>query len=329
MGLSTPVRGNLRWDVASLATASCAHGTLVHEALLYRDIDEYVEGTLRFLQRGLEAGEPMMVAVPGPHLDALRGALHGDAKRIRFVDMTALGRNPGRIIPALHDWIGTQGRRPVRFVGEPIWPGRRVSETVEATRHESLLNLAFAETEAAILCPYDAGGLHADVLADAERTHPVLVVDGEPRASRRYTDPSVIYAAADWELPAATGPVRTTRITRDLCAARRFLRASVDNEAAMDPERLNDLLLAVNEATTNAVVHGRGPCLLSVWQADGHLVCEITDGGRIGDPLVGRRRPASGSLGGRGLWMINQLCDLVELRPGPRGTTLRLHMSLA
>jgi hypothetical protein len=29
---------------------------------------------------------------------------------------------------------------------------------------------------------------------------------------------------------------------------------------------------------------------------------------------------------GRGLWLINQLCDLVELRSDGSGTTLRMHV---
>jgi hypothetical protein len=33
--------------------------------------------------------------------------------------------------------------------------------------------------------------------------------------------------------------------------------------------------------------------------------------------------------GGLGLWMVNQLCELVEVRTDPRGTTVRLHMTVA
>ena len=33
-------------------------------------------------------------------------------------------------------------------------------------------------------------------------------------------------------------------------------------------------------------------------------------------------------LGGQGLWVVNQVCDLVELRSGRTGTTVRLQMRL-
>jgi len=64
-------------------------------------------------------------------------------------------------------------------------------------------------------------------------------------------------------------------------------------------------------------------------ERDGDVVCEVTDGGRLDDPLAGRRTPAPSEPGGRGLWLMNQLCDLVELRATAAGVTLRLHMALA
>ena len=33
-------------------------------------------------------------------------------------------------------------------------------------------------------------------------------------------------------------------------------------------------------------------------------------------------------LGGNGLWLVNQVCDLVQARTGQAGTTTRLHMRL-
>jgi anti-sigma regulatory factor (Ser/Thr protein kinase) len=29
--------------------------------------------------------------------------------------------------------------------------------------------------------------------------------------------------------------------------------------------------------------------------------------------------------GGRGLWIVNQLCDLVQIRSAPSGTVVRVH----
>jgi hypothetical protein len=38
-------------------------------------------------------------------------------------------------------------------------------------------------------------------------------------------------------------------------------------------------------------------------------------------------RPAPDALdGGRGLWVVHQTCDRVQIRTGPAGTTVRVHM---
>ena len=57
------------------------------------------------------------------------------------------------------------------------------------------------------------------------------------------------------------------------------------------------------------------------------MICEVRDRGRLDQPLAGRasaraRRP----VGGWGLWLANQLCDLVQLRTLPDGNVVRLHL---
>jgi anti-sigma regulatory factor (Ser/Thr protein kinase) len=68
--------------------------------------------------------------------------------------------------------------------------------------------------------------------------------------------------------------------------------------------------------------------VLRIWQEPGALICEVDDEGHIHDPLVGRVRPDTEEYGGRGMWLVNQLCDLVQLRSFPTGTVARLHMWL-
>ena len=98
------------------------------------------------------------------------------AQAVRLVDMTELGRNPSRIIPAIRDWLDGHGPQPARFVGEPVWPGRSAAEAAESVRHEALLNLAFADTPAfRLVCPYDTGALDAGVIEHARTTHPAVV----------------------------------------------------------------------------------------------------------------------------------------------------------
>ena len=116
----------------------------VHPALLYRDDEEYLDGTVPFIRAGLAAGEPVAVAVPGRNLELLRTALGADTDRVVMRDMTVAGRNPGRIIPTvLLAFAGAHPGRRVRIIGEPIWAGRSAVEYPACAQHEALINAAF------------------------------------------------------------------------------------------------------------------------------------------------------------------------------------------
>ncbi|HEU0088557.1 MAG TPA: sensor histidine kinase [Pseudonocardiaceae bacterium] len=317
---------------------SIAHapGTgLVHEALFYRDADEYVAGIETFLREGLELAEPVLVAVPGSHLDVLRSALGSEAQRARFVDMAKVGRNPGRIIPpVLYAFAQEHPGGRVRIVGEPIWPGRTPAEYRAALQHEALINIALAEQAATILCPYDRWGLADGALADARRTHPVLIEDGLREPSADYCDPRVVADGSYKMLPEPPewwGDMLVFSSAADLRVVRQFVEG-LALRAGLRSGRVSDLCLAVNEVATNTLLHTGEPGILSIWQDPDTecLVCEISDSGQLDNRLVGRIPPAEFEAHGRGLILVNTLCDLVEMPTGRigAGTTIRLHMAL-
>lgn len=299
----------------------------VHQALFYAGEDEYVAGCREFVGTGLDQDEPILIAVPREKHGMLRSGLNGRAERAEFIDMSELGRNPSRIIPVVREWSdGHRGRR-CRFIGEPIWPGRSPSEMVEATRHEALLNLALGDSAISVLCPYDASGLDPRVIADAERTHPELWRCGDYVASSGYADPMSIWCSTEWRLHEPRAEVTKIPLGQDLAALRRLVQ-NYSRLAGLGIPRSSDLVLAVNEVATNSLRYGGSEGELRMWLEGNRLVCEISDRGRLKDPLVGRRRPEPNSASGRGLWLVNQVCDLVELRPGDSGTTVRLHIDI-
>ena len=110
-----------------------------------------------------------------------------------------------------------------------------------------------------------------------------------------------------------------------LSALRGFIQGRAE-KAGLDDERVDDLVYAVNEVVTNSICHGEGRARVSVWTEDRAVVCEVRDRGWIRDPLAGLVAPRADTISGRGLWLVNQLCDLVQLRSSPAGTTLRLHI---
>jgi len=294
-----------------------------HCALFYRDSEEYLGGISNFIAPALDAGEPVAIAIPGPRkLDLVREALGGHTADVELLDMAEVGRNPGRIISAIQGIIDRRGGR-LHYVGEPIWPGRSAEEIREATRHEALINLAWPGEGVRVLCPYDGAGLDEAILRDAELTHPGVVRDGNHAPSPSYCGP---VPPAGCEEPLPDPPPGSVTIPFDGGELGQ-IRALVAEQAAMAGlrrERAAELVLAVNELTTNSVKHAGTGGRLHLWSKPGELICQVQDGGRIADPMAGRRRGLPG-IGGFGLWMVNQLCDLVEVRTGAAGSIVRVH----
>jgi anti-sigma regulatory factor (Ser/Thr protein kinase) len=300
-----------------------------HEALMYGTPDELLAGAVPFVEAGLVADEPVLVAVPPASMDPIRSALGASAEQVVFVDMTEAGRNPGRIIPGvLHSFVSRHAPHRVRVIGEPVWAGRSAVEYPACVQHEALINLAFAESDAVILCPYDARRLAETALADAERTHPVITTGDGSRASTAYAAPHTVVAAFNRPLAdPATPPATLIFDADDLPAVRRFVGEHA-GRAGLAANRIADLEVAVNEVATNAVIHGGGPGTLRIWPERGGLVCEVSDPGPLTDPLAGRIPPGMDSEHGRGLLLVNYLCDLVRVHTDLSSTTIRLHMRI-
>jgi anti-sigma regulatory factor (Ser/Thr protein kinase) len=306
---------------------AAAPDEFVHPALFYDNTADYLDGTVPYIEAGLAAGEPVMVAVPGENLEHIRGALGRDAARVELHDMTVAGRNPGRIIPGvLLAFAAAHPADRVRIIGEPIWAGRTETEYPACAQHEALINAAFAGRPATILCPYDVRRLDPGWVRDAYRTHPVVrTTDGTAR-SPAYGDPAVVAGSFNQPLPAppagcATVPVRDG----NLGEVRRFV-ADHAVAAGLAAGRVAELTVAVNELASNTVRHTGGDGTVAVWSDADRLVCQVTDSGHIGDPLAGRIPASVRQLGGRGLVLVNQLCDFVRVHTRPGATAIRIEM---
>jgi anti-sigma regulatory factor (Ser/Thr protein kinase) len=307
-----------------------------HQAMIGGDSAECVEAALNFVEDGLRQGEAVSIGLSAA-LGRRLGRVLGSQRLVAYFDMTELGRNPGRIIAAMLDFArthagGTQAARdqsgpPLRYVSEPFWAGRSDAERAEAARHEALVEPALAGAPATVLCVYNADRLDADTLACAQRMHPVVITGGEPRASAEYVGSGVVPPQCD--RPLAPPPPGATRLVyRDDLRAVRDTVAGCAARAGLAPGRTTDLVLAVSEVAANTLRHTQDRGTLHVWQASEEIICQIADSGQIADPLAGRRRPAADSFRHGGLWVVNQVCDLVELRSGPDGTTVRMHVRL-
>src|SRR5262249_7078303 len=173
--------------------------------------------------------------------------------------------------------------------------------------------------------PYDTEALDPAVVEGARHSHPLVAEGGASVESAAYSEGD--FTAPFAELLAA--PPREPREllfgARDLARVRDFVRGLAE-DAALPQERRDDLVLAIHELATNSVRHGGGYGVLLAWRENGTLVCEVSDGGRIEELLVGRSRPARGQIGGYGVWLANQLCELVQVRTFDSGNVVRVHL---
>jgi anti-sigma regulatory factor (Ser/Thr protein kinase) len=281
-----------------------------HEAFVYTSDEEFVRLALTFVRDGLAAGEKIVAVLPPERIALLSEPLGPERDQVGFIDMTVAGSNPARLIPLWRDAVEQAADRPVRGLGEPACAGRSVAEYDEALLHEALLDVAFADDKSfRLCCPYEASvgidptATHSGAEALAEKTFRTALNDVPDRAER-------------WEFGLA-----------DLGRVRQWVNAQATSYG-VPRDRLDDLALALHEVCTNSIRFGGGRGTLSVWTADGALICDVADRGRIDDLLVGRVLPPLDGLGGRGVWLANQLCDLVQLRSGDDFTQVRLHTRL-
>jgi anti-sigma regulatory factor (Ser/Thr protein kinase) len=174
-----------------------------------------------------------------------------------------------------------------------------------------------------VLCPYDAIGLPPAVLEDVWRTHPAVQRGLVSQPSVRYAEPEEVWRTVA-HLPAP--PVGTVEVELDIRGLARFrpMLLAQARAAGLPEERTRDLLVVAGELVTNAVRHGHGR--LRAWQSPGSVVVEVRDRGLVTDPLAGRIKPEEDELGGWSLWLVNQLCDLVQLHADDLGTTTRAHV---
>ena len=280
-----------------------------HDAFVHTSDEEFVQRAAGFVREGLAAGETIVAVLPPKRIAVLRDALGPLRHDVCFNDMTVAGGNPARLIPFWRDILSTHPG-PVRGLGEPAYPGRSQAAYDEVLLHEALSDIAFARDRSfRMRCAYEAAvgidptATHSGAEALAEKGFRTALDEIPDRAERWEFGPAELGEIRQW----LGGQAASHGVSRD---------------------RLEDLSLALHEICTNSIRFGGGRGRLAVWIAAGTLICDVLDRGRIDDLLVGRVLPPLDGLGGRGVWLANQLCDLAQLRSGDDFTQVRLHTRL-
>ena len=111
----------------------------------------------------------------------------------------------------------------------------------------------------------------------------------------------------------------------DLPIVRAFVTARAVS-LGLPPARADLLQLAVSELATNTLLYTVGGGRVRVWVEAGQLMCEVVDRGPA--PRFGRAMPPPDAERGRGLPIVERVCDEVSTATAADGTTIRLRFNL-
>jgi anti-sigma regulatory factor (Ser/Thr protein kinase) len=297
-----------------------------HEAGFYRSDTEFRALIVPFAEEGIAAGEPVIIGYDA-RMNALVRTWLTDPSAVTFLADNSVYATPARAIAAyrrLFEAHVARGAGQIRVTGVPPHPGNGGSFD-GWDRYEAAVNTVWDDLPVWGLCLYDAAAAPAAVLDAAERTHPRIVSPpGAHRVNGRFQE-----LAAFEALPPATDPLEQTTPTIELAgsspAQARQALARIGRGRVPGPI-LDDLLLGVSEAVTNALIHGRPPATVRIWAALDRIVISVHDHGRgPADPLAGLVPAAtSPATPGLGLWLIHQLDIDVALEHADDGFTVRL-----
>jgi hypothetical protein len=297
-----------------------------HEALLWHGATDFTDSLVPFVDDGLAAHEPVMVAVIPEHLAWLQDVLAHRAEYVEFVDMHELGRNPARIIPAWQHFLDAKARQrsPIRGIGEPIWPGRRPQELLECQLHEALLNVAIdPEIPFWLICPYDAEALSPDVLDEAQRSHPVILDSDSYHGSSRYEGRAHVESIFTTELPELQlQPTVAVFTENNVNRVGAYVKLKF-HVSGLGAKEAGDLAEVIQRLASSSLHRGATWGTVRIFSQPDDLICDVVDDAVADDPLIGRRTPRKGE--DDSLWIANQECDLVQVRSSPAGTTVRVH----
>jgi anti-sigma regulatory factor (Ser/Thr protein kinase) len=93
-------------------------------------------------------------------------------------------------------------------------------------------------------------------------------------------------------------------------------------------ERAADVAVAFTELVANAQQHGDPPYVVEAWW-DGRLIIEVANRGTGLDHAraLNPGPPAVDEVRGRGLWLVRNLVDVVDVRTGAERTVVRVELS--
>lgn len=298
--------------------AAHCHEGFFHESAFYGSDDEFLALAVPFLEDGLRAGEPTLVACTAENAALLRGALGRD-ESVTFLQGSGQYSRPADAIARYRDIFqthATAGAEQIRVIGEvPHAPWNWWA------RYEAAVNQAFAEFPLWGVCPYDTRTTPADVLADVVRTHPHIAT-----VSGRHANPGFrpgFPASPPCPDVLQRGPALVELINASPAAVRRAVSMAI-GATRLSEDAAHDIVYAASELVTNGLNHGEIPVTFRLWADESRVVVTVTDHGPgPADPIAGLMPTAVTESAGLGLWLLHRTCDYVSMNRDEHGFTVQ------
>lgn len=301
-----------------------------HTGLAYEAVEQFLETAVPYLRTGLEKGDAVIAVTSKRNIDALRDEFAGAGRHIDFVDNERWYDSPARALTRYLQYWNQRcesGWMPLRMLGEPVGSGHDSQAVERWTMFENGINDLMHSMPVRMLCAYDLS-FETNRLHHVEVSHPHMAAGTTTQKCSRFVEPQ-LFRSSRWSVPL---PVPDTGVLcvpfdRETLAHVRAVIAQFAHENDLKPAERIDLHLAVGEAVGNAVKHGGGSGMLRIWRATGEVVADVVCyEGRFDDVMRGYLPPPALGESGRGMWVIRQLCDWVEIRPCSSGSTVRMHL---
>jgi AcrR family transcriptional regulator len=252
---------------------------MIHEAFLYSSDDEFTERLAPFLRQAIREQQGALAVTTQHRISLLRRALGSDASAVTFVDSANWYRRPGATLVSWRDALDQLAREGVPFVraiGEIEFGNDDVAAR-NWQRYEFILNRAFTDRPAWIVCPYDTRVLPEEILVTAGRTHPTTstVPDRVPSPAY-FAGPEVAAPIVPAEaLPGAEGRTRAALTSlEDILEMRSGIRWDAQS-AGLSADVVDDLLLAITELTDGRADDISPRAVVSTGRNNGEWFCDV------------------------------------------------------
>jgi anti-sigma regulatory factor (Ser/Thr protein kinase) len=305
-------------------------GDALHALLRYDSQESLCARAVPYVREGLARGEAVIAVVSAGVEQVLRSALGDDAGHVRWQAGDVSYGRLGAMFEGFRRFLAEQRAAgvPLRLLAQNDTLG--TEERMAAyLRFEAMANEVYRPYGYPWACLYDTRAYSAQTLRHVSQVHPRLLEhDGREIRNGDYLAPSA-YVARSGPPPLPPAAVQldlTVTGPGELVVFRRLLHRWADLHEM--GEQAGDVVIAVGEAVTNALQHGRPPVRVQAWTADGLARVHVHDRGLAPIPATaGYHRPPP-EFDGDGLWVARQLADVVTTHTDHGGTTITLDFPL-